>query len=227
MTGDQDKLEKVLNKWEVTLKKEEQEQEPKSILKTVFKKIMSCADCILDMIITHLPSPKTAQQYRIENIYNGCLDEEEAKAMIDIHINVCPGHGKDFIAFGRIFSGTLRCGDEVQILTPEEGGKSGKKKMKKAIVKGVKLWMGATMETVPEMSCGNTLGILGLGAHILKQATVTSIVDREIAQFKSIKFCVAPIVEVAIKPKHATDIAKLLEGMKKIQDRPAGEGLHF
>ncbi len=68
-------------------------------------------------MIWHLPSPATAQVYRVENLYEGPLDDQYANA-----IRTCDGSGPlmlyvskmipasdkgRFFAFGRVFAGTV------------------------------------------------------------------------------------------------------------------------
>ncbi len=68
-------------------------------------------------MIWHLPSPATAQVYRVENLYEGPLDDQYANA-----IRTCDGDGPlmlyvskmipasdkgRFFAFGRVFAGTV------------------------------------------------------------------------------------------------------------------------
>ena len=68
-------------------------------------------------MIWHLPSPATAQIYRVENLYEGPLDDQYANA-----IRTCDGSGPlmlyvskmipasdkgRFFAFGRVFAGTV------------------------------------------------------------------------------------------------------------------------
>ena len=44
---------------------------------------MDAADAILEMMVLHLPSPKTAQKYRYKHLYQGPIDDECAIAMRD------------------------------------------------------------------------------------------------------------------------------------------------
>lgn len=36
---------------------------------------LNCADIILEMMVLHLPSPKTAQRYRAAYLYEGPIDD--------------------------------------------------------------------------------------------------------------------------------------------------------
>lgn len=53
----------------------------KPLLKRVMQKWLPAAEAVLEMIVVHLPSPPQAQKYRVENLYDGPLDDEVAQAI--------------------------------------------------------------------------------------------------------------------------------------------------
>ena len=69
-------------------------------------------------MIWHLPSPATAQVYRVENLYEGPLDDVYANAIrtcdskgpLMLYVSkMIPASDKGrFFAFGRVFAGTVR-----------------------------------------------------------------------------------------------------------------------
>ena len=72
---------KLLNRLEITLKGEEKELTGKDLMKCVMPKFLPFGKTLLQMMVTHLPSPITAQQYRVETLYTGPLDDECATAI--------------------------------------------------------------------------------------------------------------------------------------------------
>lgn len=50
-------------------------------MKAVLTKWINAADCIIEMCIHHLPSPRFAQKYRTNFLYEGPQDDACAKAM--------------------------------------------------------------------------------------------------------------------------------------------------
>lgn len=69
------------------------------------------------MMIYHLPSPKQAQVYRVENLYEGPLDDPYATAIrncdpdgpLMLYVSkMIPASDKGrFFAFGRVFAGKV------------------------------------------------------------------------------------------------------------------------
>jgi elongation factor 2 len=74
--------------------------------------------------------------------------------------------------------------------------------------------MGGKVEAVPEIPCGNTCGLVGVDQYLMKQGTIS---DHEDAHnIRVMKYSVSPVVRVAVEPKNASDLPKLVEGLKKL-----------
>lgn len=116
---------------------------------------------------------------------------------------------QSFVAFGRIFSGTVRTGDKVKVFNAEE------RKAQTKVIKKVAICMGKDVESVGEMPCGNIVVLGGVDGAIKKEATIMS-EDVHASTFKAMKFTVSPVVEVAVKCVKATDQPKLVAGLKKL-----------
>ncbi len=80
--------------------------------------------------MSHLPSPQEAQRYRVNNLYEGPLDDAAAIAIREcdkngplmIYISKMvpdPNCKTKFYAVGRVFSGTAEAGLDVRILGPD------------------------------------------------------------------------------------------------------------
>merc|ERR1719313_1063178 len=159
---------------------------------------------------TWIPAPVKAQKYRVENLYEGPMDDEAAAG-----IRKCDPEGP-FNAFGRVFSGTVKTGQKVRIQSPFYGGPDSGSKEGLAVknVQRTVLMMGRIVEQVSSIPCGNTCGLVGVDQFILKSATIT---DCETAHnIKDMKYSVSPVVRVAVRPKDGRDLPKLVEGLKKM-----------
>ncbi|XP_022787104.1 elongation factor 2-like [Stylophora pistillata] len=119
---------KMLEKLNVKLSAEEKELEGKPLLKKVMQKWLPAGDALLQMITIHLPSPVSAQKYRVELLYEGPQDDPVAlgikncnpQAPLCLYVSkMVPTVDKGrFYAFGRVFSGLVETGQKVRIMGP-------------------------------------------------------------------------------------------------------------
>lgn len=167
---------------------------------------------ILNMVVRHLPNPLEAQKYRIPKIWKGDLESEEGKALLNCDpsgptvfvvtkIVVDPQAGE--IAGGRIFSGTISKGQELNMIL-------AKKTIK---VQQINLYKGAQRIIVDNVPAGNIIGLAGLKG-VNAGETLTS---KEIESFESIKHIFEPVVTESIEAKRPSDLPKLIEVLKAVQ----------
>ncbi|KAF8943191.1 Elongation factor 2 [Haplosporangium gracile] len=214
---------KMLEKLDITLKNDEKEMEGKLLLKTVMKKFLPAGEALLEMIVIHLPSPVTAQKYRVENLYEGPQDDECAKGIAACDPNgplmlyvskMVPTSDKGrFYAFGRVFSGTVRAGLKVRIQGPNYIPGSKTDLFVKSVQRIV-LMMGRSVEPIEDCPAGNIVGLVGIDQFLLKSGTITS--SDAAHNLKVMKFSVSPVVQVAVECKNAADLPKLVEGLKRL-----------
>lgn len=74
--------------------------------------------------------------------------------------------------------------------------------------------MAGKVEAVPDVPCGNTVGLVGVDQYILKQGTITTAPDAH--NIRVMKYSVSPVVRVAVAVKNAADLPKLVDGLKKL-----------
>ncbi|MBC8156815.1 elongation factor EF-2 [Armatimonadetes bacterium] len=169
-------------------------------------------EAVLGMVVQHHPPPHVAQRYRIPKIWPGDLDSDIGKSLMSCDdkgpilmmvttINVDPQAGR--IATGRLFSGTIKDGDEVYLI---DGKRMGK-------VQSVNIYMGNTREVVNMLPAGNIPALLGID-HAIAGETFSSVKD--VPAFESIKYVSEPVVTIAIEPKHPKDLPKLVEALRRI-----------
>ena len=217
------KYEKMMKMVGVELKGEEKELVGKPLLKRTMQKWLPAAEAVLEMIVVHLPSPITAQKYRVETLYDGPLDDECANAIRNCDVNgplvmyvskMVPTSDKGrFYAFGRVFAGKIATGQKVRLLGPNyvPGKKTDLwvKNIQRTII-----MMGRYVEQVPDIPAGNTCGLVGVDQYLLKSGTITT--SETGHTIRTMKFSVSPVVRVAVEAKCAADLPKLVEGMKRL-----------
>lgn len=169
-------------------------------------------EAILNMVVEAMPPPHVAQKYRISKIWRGDADSELGKAMTNCDDNgpavmcvanivVDPQAG--VVATGRLFSGTVREGDTVQLI----GAKSHSR------IQQVCIFMGPYREVIGEITAGNIPALLGLDAARAGE-TISSVKDT--SPFEAVKYVTEPVVTLAVEPKHSKDLPKLVDTLKKL-----------
>lgn len=213
----------MLEKLEVKLTPEEKELEGKALLKVVMRKFLPAGDSLLEMIVINLPSPATAQRYRVETLYEGPMDDESAigirdcdpKAPLVLYVSkMVPTSDKGrFYAFGRVFSGTVRAGPKIRIQGPNYVPGKKDDLFIKSVQRTV-LMMGRYIEPLEDCPAGNIVGLVGIDQFLLKNGTLTT--SETAHNMKVMKFSVSPVVQVAVEVKNAADLPKLVEGLKRL-----------
>jgi elongation factor 2 len=170
-------------------------------------------EVVLDMVIEHHPNPVQAQEYRIPRLWHGDLESTEGKGLINGNPNgrlyfvitkvvVDPQAGE--IAAGRLFSGTMRKGEEVFLNMANMPSR----------IQQVYIYNGAKREIVDNVPCGNIIGVGGLRAGYPGE-TVTSGGKGE--PFEKISHIFDPVVTKAIEAKKPGDLPKLIEVLRQVQ----------
>ncbi|KAG5716465.1 Elongation factor 2 [Termitomyces sp. T112] len=223
MNFKKDMVTTMLEKLEVKLAQDERDLEGKALLKVIMRKFLPAGDSLLEMIVINLPSPATAQRYRVETLYEGPLDDESAIGIRDCDPNgplvlyvskMVPTSDKGrFYAFGRVFSGTVRSGPKIRIQGPNYVPGKKEDLFVKAIQRTV-LMMGRYIEPIEDCPAGNIVGLVGIDQFLLKSGTLTT--SETAHNMRVMRFSVSPVVQVAVEVKNAADLPKLVEGLKRL-----------
>ena len=170
------------------------------------------AEAILGMVVKHHPPPHVAQKYRIPKIWKGDLDSDIGKAILNcddngpavmmvVNMQMDPAAGP--VAIGRLFSGTVKDGDTVNLIDTH----------REARIQSVNFFMGNQREMVGQLSAGNIPALLGLTEARAGQTVSTT---KGIEVFEGIKYVSEPVVQMAIEPKHPKDLPKMIEILKRL-----------
>ena len=179
------------------------------------QELLPLSDAIFSMAVRHLPNPIDAQPYRLEKIWPGDLDSELGIAMTTLDDNgplvVCitnviidPQAG--VVSTGRIFSGTIRKGDDVYLI-----GADGTHKIQQ-----VSIYMGQYREIVDEIPSGNLVGLLGLDQGRAGETLISLDHAEGAIGFESIKYLSDPVLTIAVEPKKPTDLPRLIDSLQKL-----------
>lgn len=168
-------------------------------------------EVVLDMVIRHLPDPKTAQEYRVPHIWRGDVDSEVGKSLVNCDpdgqtvfvvtkVKTDPTFGE--LVFGRVFSGTLKSGQEVYLSRKDE-----KQKAQKLFI--MVCDKRTPLEKIP---VGNTAAIIGVKGSTSGE----TLSEDKITPFEAIKHIFEPVVTKAIEAKNPSDLPKLIEVLRDV-----------
>ncbi|KHO49131.1 MAG: elongation factor 2 [archaeon GW2011_AR9] len=170
-------------------------------------------EVVLNMVIAHHPNPLQAQAYRIPHLWHGDIESSEGKSLI-----ACDPKGRTFfvitkvvvdpqageICAGRLFSGTMKKGDEVYLNLSKATAR----------VQQVYIYNGAKREIVEDAPCGNIIGVSGLKTGFPGE---TASSEGKAEPFEKITHMFDPVVTKAVEAKKPADLPKLVEVLRQVQ----------
>jgi elongation factor 2 len=227
MNDQKDRLFAMTDKLGITgkLKAEDKEMTGKPLMKCVLQSWIPAHAALLEMMVYHLPSPAMAQSYRYETLYEGPINDRYATSIRNCNPDgplimyvskMIPTSDKGrFYAFGRVFSGKVSSGHKVRIMGANYVPGEKKDLYTKSVQRTV-LCMGRRQEAVEDVPCGNTVALVGLDQYIAKTATISDAECEDCYPLKAMKFSVSPVVRAAVECKVASDLPKLVEGLKRL-----------
>lgn len=149
------------------------------------------------------------------------LNQEEEKK---------PEDDLEFIAFARIYSGTLKAGDELFVLGPKYDPTTSGKSLaegdfpehchaSKVVVSGVYMLLGRDLEHLEVGYAGNIIGISGLANSVIKSATLCS--NPWCPPFVELVQSTFPILRVAVEPVRSSDMKAVAKGLQLLNQADA------
>ena len=168
-------------------------------------------EVVLEMSVNHHPNPVDAQKYRIPKLWHGESNSEIGKALINCNpkgpvvfmpIKIVVDKHAGEVAAGRLFSGTIKQGDEVYMNLAK----------RKVRAQQVSVYKGAQRVIVNEVSAGNIVGIVGLKDTFAGETVSTEPME----PLEAIKHLFEPVVTKSIEAKKAADLPRLVEVLKQV-----------
>ncbi|XP_046808723.1 elongation factor-like GTPase 1 isoform X1 [Lucilia cuprina] len=130
-----------------------------------------------------------------------------------------------FIAFARIFSGTLKKGMKLYNLAPKHDPRNkdslslDSPYITEVTIGDLYLFMGGELQALDEVPAGNIVGIGGLEQSIVKTSTLSS--TMYCTSFSELSVMATPIFRVAIEPVNPSEMPKLIKGLKLLNQADA------
>jgi len=220
--GEKEFLKKVLEVIGVELTEEEWLAAPKDLAKTILERWLPVVGALLDMIIKFVPSPIEAQPYRVFAAWLGNKESPVATALTSVDQNgptmiavskMIPMRAKQIVAMGRIFSGTIKSGQRVNVLLP--GYYPGRTdRMFTTNIQQVCILMGKETIKVDVVPAGNIVALYGIRGAFAG-STVTDLDEAE--PFEVLHFAVEPVVTISVEPMNPTELPRLVDGLKLME----------
>jgi elongation factor 2 len=167
---------------------------------------------VLESVVKNHPNPIDAQKLRIPAIWKGDITSEIGQALIGADPSgptifmatkiIIDQHAGE-VAVGRLFSGTLKRGQELYISGMPQPNR----------VQTVALSVGADRIPVEEIKAGNIAAVTGL-KDAISGSTVSSV--QGIEPFEKMTHYSEPVVTVAIEAKQMKDLPKLIDVLRNI-----------
>ncbi|MEN2496464.1 MAG: U5 small nuclear ribonucleoprotein component [Marteilia pararefringens] len=226
------KIQDLLKNLNISLVRSETKQPNKQFIRTIFEKFFRHFSWgLVDSCVQHVPSPVMSAKRYIESNFKchtdssllesakACSTDEASPLLVNI-VKIYPSpDGSSFNAFGRVYSGVLRAGQDVVIMGPEFTNEDQEDSKLSNIGK---LWinMSRYQVQISSVPAGNWVLIEGIDGPITKQATITdteSLKRGDAGIFKKIKsFAANNVLKVSIEPTNPSELPKMLDGLRKL-----------
>jgi len=228
--GNPEDLGPLLEQIDVRLNKTELNLNPHPLMYTILSRFFSHSRGFVQMCVDHFPSPVDGNAKVVETNYTGDLTTEVAIGMkrcdprAPLMLNVTKMYPRPdasgFDSFGRVFSGTLRVGQQVSVL--REGFTTDDEDMSVKEITNIWVYNGRYRVEMNQVTAGNWCLIGGIDSGINKTATVC---DAGITQqsrdeqphiFRPLKFNTISTLKVSVEPVKPAELPKMIDGLRAI-----------
>jgi elongation factor 2 len=168
-------------------------------------------EVVLEMSVNHHPNPVAAQKYRIPKIWHGDKESKIGQDLINcnasgdlafVPIKIVVDKHAGEVAAGRLFSGSIKQGDEVYLNLAKS----------RTRVQQVSVYKGAQRIIVDEVLAGNIVGVVGL-RDVVAGETVS---NDEMTVFEAITHLFEPVVTKSIEALKSADLPKLVDILRQV-----------
>ncbi|KAK8799566.1 hypothetical protein WA158_006115 [Blastocystis sp. Blastoise] len=221
-----DVLSSVLKELHIKITKKELELDVKPLLRKIMSLFfVNSISSIVDSCLISIPSPQEGNKIKVERYYMGDQTSDIAKNMIECNdketlmINITKmipsPDGKEFYALGRVLSGTIHTGDQIDALG-ESYTEDDTEDLVHATVTAVCIPEGRYRSPITQAKAGNIVLLEGLSDAVIKTATVTNRNVEDVNVFKPLEFNTTSVVKLAIEPLKPSELPKMVEGLRAI-----------
>ena len=217
-------LAPFLSELGVSLTKEQLRLDALPLLKLVMPRFFGSQGGIVDAIVRSVPSPIAGAARKIRRCWKGEEDSElrrameqcDAKGPLVIHVvKMFPTpDASDFVALGRVFSGTVKPGMDVDVLGSSFSAENEEDLVHRTI-QSVAISQGRFHLSVTQCKAGNWVLLGGLGDAIQGIATIVGR-NVETTVFCPLEFDTQAVVKLSIEPRKPSELPIMVEALRKV-----------
>ncbi|CAK9438198.1 uncharacterized protein LODBEIA_P24680 [Lodderomyces beijingensis] len=215
MPGDKKLPQALWDNFGVTLPKREYKKEVRDVLKSVFVAVFKEDTGFVDAVTENFPSPKKT----IATDNDDDRDNSSRSMLGKVTKLVESSNGEHFLSLARIYSGTLKVDDEVDVITRGSNGGGGgddeETITRRETIRQIYLPGGRYNIPVTEIGPGTIVLIGGIDSSIKKGATIMSTENVQDSAFPVPAYSVNSVFKVSIEAVDARHRTRLLESLRK------------
>ncbi|KAJ5071238.1 eukaryotic translation elongation factor 2a tandem duplicate 1-related [Anaeramoeba ignava] len=219
--NEKEKVRKMCGSLGIKIQYEDLEiEEPNRRIRRIMEKFINLAETLGGAVSIHLPSPKQAQKYRVENFYTGPLNDPNAEAICDCDPNgplfvyvwkwTSIERSRNFAFFARIFSGNLKMRQKVNKISANY--KLGEREnVTEKTIQRIFMFSGWQIETISDCLCGNLVCI----QEMYDPTSPVTLTDfYPFYPFKTHSFHNQKVMKIQIEPSQK-DLQKITDFLRK------------
>lgn len=229
-------LTRVLAELRITLTRQQLQLDPAPLLRLVLEQFFGGHAGLVDALLSSVPDPVAAAPLKVQRFWQGDRESALGRAM-----SACDAAGPlaiqvvrmyrtedaaDFVAFGRVMSGTAQAGQEVDVCG--EGCEPGCGVMRRysaadtedmvhTTIAAVAVSQGRYHLDISRCRAGNWVMLRGLGDAVQRTATVLARNLEDAAVFRPLEFNTQAVVKLAVEPRKPSELPLMVEALRKVQ----------
>ncbi|KAE8200390.1 hypothetical protein A4X06_0g1549 [Tilletia controversa] len=230
LSSDTDSLKLTLSKLGIHLKPAVYKMDVRALLRVVLNQFFGNSEGLADVMVYGIPSPKAGALAKVSRIWTGPQSMETsplfaALANCDpdgplvIHVTKLfpTSDASGMRAFGRVLSGTVHVGDQVNVLgegyTQDDG-----EDLARATVLGVGIHNTRFTLPLEAAPAGSLVLLSGVEANMVKSATVlgADVGEEERYVCSGLDHMTSSVLKVSVEPLNPAELPKMLDGLRKI-----------
>ncbi|KAK0521089.1 hypothetical protein OC834_006797 [Tilletia horrida] len=238
LSSDTDALKLTLAKLGIHLRPAVFKVDVRPLLRIVCNHFFGPSTGLADIIVHGIPSPKEGALAKVSRIWTGPQQDPSSSSSpftpsplfaslarcdpdgpLVVHITKLfpSADASSMRAFGRVLSGTVRVGDQVNVLG-EGFTQDDEEDRARAVVEGVGIHNTRFTLALDAAPAGSLVLLDGVDANMVKTATVlgSDVSLEESYVCAPLEHMTSSVLKVSVEPLHPPELPKMLEGLRRV-----------